>query len=129
MFRRTTGFALVALALAQAGCHTRCDRRPGLFTSHTRGDVPARPVGANGVSCFDAAGRPMPCPPDTGAPVVPGGSIPIGVPSVAPGANELHMPAPTDLIRPPAVPLPAPPGSSDAGLPFPNLPGTPVKQK
>jgi hypothetical protein len=33
-----------------------------------------------------------------------------------------------DLINPPAVPVPAPaPGPNNTMLPFPSLPGTPVK--
>lgn len=124
MFRRYAGFALVALALAQAGCLNRCSSRASALTGHARGDLVGQPVGRN-ATCFDAAGRPIPCPPEAGI-----GSLPIGVPSVAPGGNELHMPAPTDLIPRPAVPVPAPGlGSSDASLPFPALPGTPVKQK
>lgn len=122
MFRRYAGFALVALALAQAGCLNRCSSRASTLTGHTRGNAIGTPVGRN-ATCFDATGRPIPCPPDVGS-----AGLPIGVPSVAPGANELHMPAPTDLIPRPAVPVPAP-GSGDASLPFPTLPGTPVKQK
>lgn len=122
MLRRYAGFALVVVAFAQVGCLNRCSSRASALTGHTRGDALGTPVGRN-ASCFDAAGRPIPCPPETGF-----GSLPIGVPSVAPGANELHMPSPTDLIPRPAVPVPAP-GGSDASLPFPVLPGTPVKQK
>jgi hypothetical protein len=126
MLRRYAGFALVAVAVAQAGCLNRCSSRASSLTGHTRGDTTGQLTGRN-ATCFDAAGRPIPCPPEVGFT-----SMPIGVPSVAPGANELHMPAPTDLIPRSAVPLPAPPsglGSSDASLPYPVLPGTPVKQK
>jgi hypothetical protein len=64
--------------------------------------------------------------------VVPGGAFPPGYPSspvfpgVGPQPNELHMPAPSDMIRPPApaVPIPAP---GDASLPFPSSGGVPVK--
>jgi hypothetical protein len=124
MVRRSACFALIVVALAQAGCLNRCSSRASSLTGHTRGETFGQPVGRN-ASCFDAAGRPIPCPPDAGF-----GSLPIGVPSVAPGPNELHMPAPTDLIPRPAVPVPAPGLSgSDASLPYPALPGTPVKQK
>lgn len=131
MFRRLSAFAVVVLVAAQVGCHSRCDSRPGLFSSHRRADTPCQTVGRN-TGCFDAAtGQPVPCPPEAG--VIPGGAFPPAIPSPAPGfpnigprTDELHMPAPSDMIRPPAVPIPAPPGS-DASLPFPSSPGTPVK--
>ena len=131
MFRRLSAFLLVGLLAAQVGCRSRCDSRPGLFSSH-RGDVPCQTVGRTG-GCFDAAtGQPCPCPPEGAGAVVPGGAFPPAIPGPAPGfpnvgpPGELHMPSPSDLIRPPAVPIPAPPGS-DARLPFPTSPGVPVK--
>ncbi len=77
-----------------------------------------------GVGCFDAVtGQPVPCPPETGM-VVPGGA-PYPIPgATGPRPDELHMPAPSDLLRPQAVPVPAP---GDASLPYPASPGVPVK--
>lgn len=117
-------------ALASTGCLSRCGERHGLFTSHTRSEAPCQTVGRGG-GCFDAAtGQPVPCPP--GAPSVLPGGVPMTGPG-APGGFEVGpMPAPSDLIRPPAVPIPAPPpmtapGGSDALLPLPTGPGTPVR--
>ncbi len=130
MVRRLSAFALVAGVVSTlTGCHSSCDR-PGLF-SRSRSETPCQTVGRNG-GCFDAAtGQPCPCPPGVPAAVVPGGPNPYpsigpfpGAPGLPPG--ELHMPSPSDMIRPPAVPIPAP---GDAGLPFPATPGVPVKNK
>jgi hypothetical protein len=132
MARRLSAFALAAgLVAAQFGCHSRCDSRPGLFTSRGGGCAPCQTVGRN-TGCFDGAtGQPCPCPPEMPGALVPGGPYPPpGVGPVPGGAiprpDELHMPAPSDLIRPPAVPIPAPP-PGDARLPFPATPGTPVR--
>ena len=115
--------AAVALVGLQSGCRSQCgDRRPGWFTSNSKCETPGQTVGRNG-GCFDAAtGQPVPCPPTT---VIPGGSFPSVVPGPRP--DELHMPSPTDMIRPPAIPFPAPPPPNDALLPLPTSPGTPVK--
>ena len=131
MFRRPFAFAVAVLIAAQVGCHSRCDSRPGLFSSHRRGEVPCQTVGRTG-GCFDAAtGQPCPCPPEAAGVVVPGGAFPPAIPGPAPvcpngGVRpaELHFPSPSDLIRPPAVPIPAP---GDASLPFPSSSGVPVK--
>ncbi len=130
MFRRALVIvAAAALVAAQAGCRSQCgDRRPGWFTSNTKGDVPCQTVGRNG-GCFDAAtGQPVPCPPGAPTGVIPGGTYPVG--PIVPGGprpDELHMPSPTDMIRPPAIPFPAPAPPNDALLPLPTSPGTPVK--
>jgi hypothetical protein len=125
MFRRLSALALAAgLVAAQSGC-MRCDR-PGLFTSGSR-ERPAILTGGN-AGCFDAAGQPCPCPPGAPATVVPGGAFPGDPfppgPTVRP--DELHMPAPTELIPPRAIPIPAP---GDAVLPPPASPGVPVKNR
>jgi hypothetical protein len=133
MFRRLSAFAVLVLVAAQVGCLSRCDSRPGLFSSHSRNSTPCQTVGRNN-GCFDAAtGQPVPCPPEGAGMVIPGGAFPPAIPAPAPGfpnvgprPDELHMPAPSDMIRPPALPIPAPPGS-DASLPFPTSPGVPVK--
>ena len=59
--------------------------------------------------------------------MVPGGTYTPTGPFVpgGPRPDELHMPAPNNLIPSPAVPETAPPGN--AVLPLPTLPGTPVK--
>jgi hypothetical protein len=135
MFRRLSAFAVAALIAAQVGCSSRCDSRPGLFSSHKRNSTPCLTVGRTD-GCFDAAtGQPCPCPPEAGGAVVPGGAFPPAIPGPAPvfpnggpPSGELHMPSPSDLIRPPgvppAVPIPAP---GDARLPFPASSGVPVK--
>ncbi len=134
MFRRLSAFVVVGLVAGQTGCLSRCDSRPGWFTSHARTGAPCQTVGRN-TGCFDAAtGHPVPCPPEGAGVVVPGGAIPGGAlpgpapgfPNVGPTPNELHMPSPADMIRPPAVPVPAP---GDATLPFPAGAGVPVKNK
>ena len=127
MSPRLSAFVLLAGVLAaQAGCRSRCDQRPGLFSSRAHADAPCQTVGRN-TGCFDAAiGQPTPCPP--GATVAPGGGpypyLPMGaVPGgTGPRPDELHMP--NELIPRPAVPIPAP---GDASLPFPTSPGVPVK--
>ncbi|MCI0701006.1 MAG: hypothetical protein L0241_07980 [Planctomycetia bacterium] len=127
MFRRLSAIALAAgLFAAQLGCHSRCDR-PGFFTSHSR-DLPCQLTGKN-AGCFDAVtGQPVPCPPGAPATVIPGEPFPGGpFPGGPIRPDELHMPAPTERIPPPAIPLPAPPG--DAILPPPTSPGIPVKNK
>ena len=59
MFRRLSAFGVAVLVAAQLGCHSRCDSRPGFFTSHTRHSMPCQTVGRNG-GCFDAAtGQPV----------------------------------------------------------------------
>jgi|GEM_PF-1986371 len=131
MFRRLSAFGVAAiLGAAQFGCHS-CGDRPGWFTSHRRASAPCQTVGRTG-GCFDAAtGQPVPCPPEVpvgpemvpgapGIPFPPPGMIPNGIPPM----SELPMPAPSDRIQPPAVPVPAP---GDAHLPFPTSPGVPVK--
>ncbi len=132
MSRRLSAFAVVAVIAAQLGCSTsRCGERHGLFTSRTKSDAPCRTVGQKG-ECFDAAtGKPVPCPPEGVGMVIPGGNpYPIpgsGLPGGAyPRPNELHMPGPADMIRPPAVPFPAP---GEGSLPYPSSPGVPVKGK
>lgn len=125
MFRRALVIVAAAvLVAAQAGCRSQCgDRRPGWFTSNTKSDAPCQTVGRNG-GCFDpATGQPVPCPPGAPAGVIPGGVYPI-VPGPRP--DELHMPAPNELIPNPAIPIPAPP-SNNTLLPFPGSTGTPVK--
>ena len=130
MSRRLSAFALLAgLVASQAGCHSRCDSRPGLFSSRANSPAPCQTVGRNS-GCFDAAtGQPVPCPPEAPGAVVPGGAYPYPpispVPGAGPRPNELHMPGPADMIRPPAVPIPAP--GSDASLPYPSAAGVPVK--
>ena len=128
MSRRLSAFALMAVVVAaQAGCRSRCDQRPGLFSSRAPADAPCQTVGRN-TGCFDAAtGQPVPCPPGAPATVVPGGGgypyPPISpVPGGGPRPDQLHMP--NELIPRPAVPIPAP---GDASLPFPSSPGVPVK--
>jgi hypothetical protein len=130
MTRRLSAFAFAsALLAAQLGCSS-CGSRPGWFTSNTH-KAPCQTVGLSG-GCFDAAtGQPCPCPPEAMG-VLPGNAIPT-VPGgeFLPGPGGLPegpMPAPSGTIPPPApaIPLPAPPGG-DASLPFPTLPGTPVK--
>ena len=134
MSRRLSAFVLAAgLVAALTGCHTsRCGDRPGWFTSRAKTDACGQTVGRNG-GCFDAAtGQPVPCPPDGVGTVLPGGAGPYPLPGGAlpggafPRPDELHMPSPADMIRPPfpAVPVPAP---GDASLPFPASPGVPVK--
>jgi hypothetical protein len=121
---------IAGLVAAQTGCQSSCgEPRRGLFARHSRCEMPCQTVGRTG-GCFDAApGQPIPYPPEaTGVPV-PGGAFPyppIGpIPgSTVPPPDQLHMPAPSDMIRPPAVPIPAP---GDASLPYPTSPGTPVK--
>jgi hypothetical protein len=131
MSRRLSAFVVAALVAAQFGCQSSCQsscgERRGLFTSHRRSCAPCQTTGRNG-GCFDAAtGQPCPCPPEGtvlpgGSPYpIPGGSLPGGA---FPGGGELHMPAPSDMIRPPAVPVPAP---GDASLPYPVYPGIPVR--
>ena len=127
MFRRSLLIGSAVLLAAQMGCRSRCgDRRPGLFTSNKKQDMPCQTVGRN-TGCFDAmTGQPVPCPSGVPSTVIPGGGYP-GYPSIVPGGprpDELHMPSPTDMIRPPAIPYPAP---GDAILPLPTSPGTPVK--
>ena len=132
MFRRLSVIAVVVLA-TQAGCRSRCDSRPGFFSSHTRGPAPCQTVGRNG-GCFDAAtGQPVPCPtegtgmviPNGAGPALPGPAFPgPAFPNVGPRPDELHMPNPSTLIPSPAVPVPAP---GDASLPFPSSGGTPVR--
>lgn len=130
MSRRLSAFAVVAVLAAQFGCQSSCGERRGLFTSRAKSDVPCQTVGQKG-GCFDAAtGKPVPCPPEGVGTVIPGGN-PYPIPGPVPGGayprpNELHMPGPSDLIRPPAVPVPAP---GDASLPYPASPGVPVKGK
>ena len=133
MARRLSAFALAAgLVAAQFGCNSsQCNSRPGLFTGHSNGCAPCQTAGRN-TGCFDAAtGQPVPCPPDAPGMLMPGGPYPpppvgpIPIPGGAiPRPDELHMPQPTELIPRPAVPIPAP---GDASLPFPAMPGTPVK--
>jgi hypothetical protein len=54
---------------------------------------------------------------------MPGGAFPGGtLPS-----TELPMPNPSDLIRPPAVPIPAPGDVGNGVLPYPAVPGVPVR--
>ncbi|QJW97878.1 hypothetical protein FTUN_5458 [Frigoriglobus tundricola] len=127
MFRRPPAFALlVGLVATQTGCHTRCDQRPAVVSSGPRTGTPCQPVGRSG-GCFDAAtGQPVPCPPDVPTSTGPGAPYsypPIGpMPSVGPRPVELPMPA--ENIPRPAVPYPAP---ADASLPYPIVPGVPVK--
>ena len=135
MFRRLSAFAVVVLIATQVGCRSRCDSpcdsRSGLFSAHKRNGTPCQTVGHNG-GCFDAAtGQPCPCPPEAAGVMVPGGVFPPAIPGPAPGfpnvgprLDELHMPNPSTLIPPSAVPVPAP---GDAGLPFPASSGVPVK--
>jgi hypothetical protein len=131
MTRRLSAFALAsALLAAQFGCRTSCGSHHGLFTSCTR-EAPCQTVGLNGGGCFDAAtGQPCPCPTEApgvlpGSPLIPGAPGGEFLPGPG-GLPEGPPPAPSDMIRPPApaIPLPAP---GDASLPFPSLPGTPVK--
>lgn len=129
MSSRASAAALAGFLIAmQTGCASRCGDRPGLFTSRTK-DVNCQTVGQHG-GCYDAVtGQPVPCPPAGAGTVIPGGGNPYPIPGgVLPGGtyppNELHMPGPSDMIRPPAVPIPAP---GDASLPYPTSPGVPVK--
>ncbi len=128
MLRRSLLIAVVAVVIAsQAGCRSPGnDRRPGWFTSNTRHDAPCQTVGRN-TGCFDAVtGQPVPCPPGSSSTLIPDGAYPPIGPIIPGGPRpaELHKPAPTDMIRPPAIPYPAP---GDALLPHPTSPGTPVK--
>lgn len=137
MSRRLIVLALIAgLPSVLTGCRSSscqsasCDQRQGLFSHLHAGKTPCQTVGLSG-GCFDGAtGQPCPCPPGVPSTVVPGpypyspGAPFPGTPGLPPG--ELHMPAPSDMIRPPAVPIPAP---GDASLPFPTTPGVPVKNK
>jgi hypothetical protein len=128
MSRRLSAFAVAsALLAAQFGCHS-CGNQTGWFSARSRCEAPCQTVGLSG-GCFDGAtGQPCPCSPE--APGVlpggayPGGGYPVPIPGAGPPPDQLHMPNPSDLIRPPAVPIPAP---GDASLPFPSYPGTPVK--
>lgn len=126
MLRRALLVAAVAvLVAAQTGCRSQCGERRGWFTSRERSEAPCQTVGRN-TGCFDAAtGQPVPCPTGAPAAVIPGGAYP------APGGRGIEVgPMPNlnenDLIRPPAVPSVAPPPNNTL-LPFPALPGTPVK--
>jgi hypothetical protein len=127
MCRRLFMVAIAAFLLSSAvGCRL-CDRRPGWFTSNSRGSAPCNLTGRES-TCFDpATGQPVPCPNDVPGTIVPRGANPYPpiYPGVTPRPDELHMPSPNDLIRPPATPFPAP--GSDSMLPYPTLPGTPVK--
>jgi hypothetical protein len=131
MTRRLSAFALAfALLAAPLGCSwSRCGSRPGLFTSHCRQAAPCQTVGLSG-GCYDAAtGQPCPCPSEAPGMLIPGGAMPAPPGGFLPGPSGLPEgppPAPSDMIRPPApaIPLPAP---GDASLPYPTLPGTPVK--
>jgi hypothetical protein len=130
MTRRLSALAFAsALLAAQFGCHSSCGSR-GWFTSNTH-KAPCQTVGLSG-GCFDAAtGQPCPCPPEAMG-VLPGNPLPGPPGGLLPGPGGLPegpMPAPSGMIPPPApaIPLPAPPPGGEASLPFPTLPGTPVK--
>lgn len=127
MPRRLLGIAVLALVAAQTGCQSSRCGGPGWFTSRHK-EAPCQTVGQK-TGCYDAiTGQPVPCPPEGGATLVPGGGAPYPIlPGGAyPRPNELHMPGPTELIPRPAVPVPAP---GDASLPYPASPGVPVKGK
>lgn len=123
--------AVAALLAAQTGCRSQCGERHSWFSSRSRAETPCQTVGRN-TGCFDAAtGAPVPCPTGTPTTVIPGGAYPMGptVPGV--GGRPIEVgPMPNlnenDLIRPQAVPQVAPPPNNTL-LPFPALPGTPVK--
>lgn len=124
MFRRALVIAAAAvLVAAQTGCRSQCgERRLGLFSCNSKSEAPCQTAGRSG-GCFDATtGQPVPCPPGAGS----GGSFPSVVPG-GPRPDELHMPSPTDMISPPAVPFPAPAPPNNALLPLPTYPGTPVR--
>jgi hypothetical protein len=123
MSRRLSALIIAALVTVQIGCQS-CGERRGLFTSHKGSCAPCQTVGRTG-GCFDAAtGQPCPCPPEAPGAFVPGGA-PYPIPSGGfPRGDELHMPAPSDLIPRPAVPGVAP---GDASLPYPVSPGIPVR--
>jgi hypothetical protein len=126
MSPRLSAFALAAgLIAAQLGCNS-CGDRPGWCTSRARTQSAAVPVGRSS-GCFDAVtGQPVPCPPEAPGAFAPS---PYPIPG-APGQrfDELPMPSPADMIRPPAVPSTAPPPPpGEASLPYPISPGVPVK--
>lgn len=110
LLRMSVVSLVTALLVVTAGCrtHGNNNQSPGWFASRNAG-APCHLTSNPGTSCFDAiTGMPIPCPPQSGTTVIPGGSYPI-----TPGArpDELPFPGPSDMIPRPGVPL-APPSAA-----------------
>ena len=127
MFRRSLFIAAALLLASQLGCRSRCgsSQPPAFFSSNAKSAAPYQMVGRSDGYGDLVPGQPVPYQPGLPSSLIPGGTYPPPGPLV-PGArpDELHVPAPSDMIRPPAIPYPAP---GDAMLPLPSTPGTPVK--
>lgn len=129
MFRSSAIVLSAALLAVSAGCRAPCGSGTGCFTSNSRD--PSGHLMSNGKimeGCFDpVTGRPIPCQPDTGTILIPGGTA---QPGMAPRPDELPYPSPGEMIPRPNVPYAPPfpaPGTGNEGAALTPKNGTTVK--